>query len=403
MVINRRSLMLGAGGSLLARAYGNTKKTIGAVITEYRPMSHADVICGRIFNGYTPNGVRVEPRTQIVSMYTDQVPDNDTSREHTARHGCKIYPTISEALTRGGDSLAVEAVLLIGEHGKYPLNEIGQKLYPRYELFQQIVEVFRKSRRSVPVFSDKHLSWSWDHAKQMYDESKELGFPMMAGSSIPVTPRVPSLEVPFNAPIEHAVAVGYSDVEAYGFHTLESLQCMIERRAGGETGVSAVQALRGKDVWEWHDSRNAAWARPLLDAALARDPVPKKLPPREGTKDPALFLLEYRDGLRAAVYMLDRYLSTWLFAGTIKGKPDPISTHFGPIPHNRELPHFDGLVRCIEEFFVTGKPVYPVERTLLTTGMLAFLMQSRHSNQRIETPQLKIAYHAPKHTWFQQK
>src|SRR6476619_6336382 len=111
MVINRRSLMLGAGGSLLARAYGNTKKTIGAVITEYRPMSHADVICGRIFNGYTPNGVRVEPRTQIVSMYTDQVPDNDTSREHTARYGCKIYPTISEALTRGSDSLAVEAVL----------------------------------------------------------------------------------------------------------------------------------------------------------------------------------------------------------------------------------------------------------------------------------------------------
>jgi hypothetical protein len=398
----RRSLLLSAG-SLLARTSARSKPNIAAVVTEYRPLSHAEVICSRIFDGYEPDGVHVAPRTQIVSMYTDQIAPKDGSRAMSARHGFPIYPAVAGALTRGGDKLAVDGVLLIGEHGNYPMNEMGQKLYPRFELYQQIVEVFRQSGQAVPVFSDKHLSWSWDHAKQMYDESRELHFPLMAGSSIPLTPRVPPLELALETPVQNVVAVGYSDVEAYGFHTLEAMQCMIERRAGGETGVAAVQALRGKDVWEWSDSQAAAWAAPLLQGALACDEKPKANSPREGTKDPTLFRIEYRDGLQAAVYMLTGYVSNWLFAANIKGKSAPVATHFGPIPKTRDLPHFDGLVRSIEEFFVTRKPVYPVERTLLTTGMLAFLMESRYRNRRIETPQLAVAYRAPKRSWVQKR
>jgi hypothetical protein len=388
--------MLVGIGSALAFGSASGRKRIAAIVTEYRPRSHADVICSRIFDGYTPNGVRVEPRTRIVSMYTDQIPPKDMSRDMAARHGFSIYPTVAETL-----SVPFDAVLLIGEHGDYPLNEWGQKIYPRYELFQQIVEVFRKSGHVVPVFSDKHLSWSWERARQMYDEARELKIPFMAGSSIPVTMRVPELELPLGARIEHAVAIGYGDLEAYGFHTLEALQCMVERRARGETGVAAVQALSGDDVWNWSQSPGGQWTKALLEAALACNRGTKPGPARQSAKNPALFLIEYRDGLRAAIYMLDGYVASWLFAAKLKDRPQPVATQFGMLPETRDLPHFDGLVHCIEELFVTRRPVYPVERTLLTTGILSFLMESRYRNRRIETPQLKVAYRAPKHAWFE--
>ena len=87
-------------------------------------------------------------------------------------------------------------MLLIGEHGNYPLNEIGQKQYPRYEFFKQIVDVFREDGRTTPVFNDKHLSWKFEWAKEMVDTSKQLKFPFLAGSSLPVTWRMPAIDMP---------------------------------------------------------------------------------------------------------------------------------------------------------------------------------------------------------------
>ena len=227
---NRRQFILGSLGAVAGHQAVAAKKRVAAIVTEYRYYSHADVIVGRMLDGYYPNGIRKEPRTNIVSMYTDQVPQNDMSRDLAAKHGFKIYPTIAEALTLGGDRLAVDAVLLIGEHGNYPTNDKGQKLYPRYELYQQIVEVFRRGGKSVPAFCDKHLSYSWAKAKKMYEQSRELRFPLMAGSSIPLTVRRPEIDLPLGSRIERAVGVWYGGVEVYGFHGLEAFQSLVERR-----------------------------------------------------------------------------------------------------------------------------------------------------------------------------
>lgn len=394
-LLTRRELLLS-----LAPATPGKKKTIAAVVTEYRYNSHADVICGRLLEGYTPNNRRVEPRTRIVSMYTDQIAPKDLSRDAAAKHGFKIYPTIAEALTLGGDKLAVDAVLLVGEHGDYPTNEKGQKLYPRFELYQRIVDVFQKSGRVVPLFSDKHLSYSWPKAKMMYDEARRLKIPFMAGSSIPVTVRIPELEIPLNTPIDHAVAVGYSSLDAYGFHTLETLQCMVERRQGGETGVRAVETLEGEAVWKWRDGPGK-WSAPLLAAALLRATRARPGTPEKNTKNPAVFLVDYRDGLQAAVYMLTGHVDNFLFAAQLRGQAQPVATNFGLQPGGRALPHFDGLVHCIEDLFVTGRPVYPVERTLLTTGILSFALESRYQKKRLETPELQVAYRAPRDCFFQ--
>lgn len=394
--MNRRELLAGFGGLAIAAP---PKKRVGAIITEFRHRSHADVICTRIFDGYYPNGRRQKPRTQIVSMFTDQVPAGDMSRGLARRYGYKICPTVAEALTLGGDTLAVEAVLLIGEHGDYPSNELGQKLYPRFELFEQIVEVFRHSGRSVPVFSDKHLSYSWSKAKRMYDWARELGFPFMAGSSIPVTVRVPELEIPYGAKITRVVQTGFGGTESYGFHTLEAMQCMAERRAGGETGVASVEMVEGDAVWKWRDSQAGRWSVQLLNEALSRSPTLQPGRMEDNCKEPVLFVLRYHDGLEAAVYMLNGHCESWTFATEIKGRT--ASTHFGQVPETRDLPHFDGLTYAIEEMFVTGKPLYPVERTLLTTGMLAFLFVSKERKGPVQTPELAIRYQAPRETFFQ--
>ncbi|MGC8795226.1 MAG: hypothetical protein ACP5U2_17745, partial [Bryobacteraceae bacterium] len=219
-------------------------------------------------------------------------------------------------------------------------------------------------------------------------------------SSIPVTVRVPELELPWGCRIEHAVAAGYGDFDAYGFHTLECLQCMVERRRGGETGVAAVEWLEGEAVWKWRNGPGR-WSASLLEAALATSPSAKPGPPERSCKLPALFLVDYRDGLRTATYMLNEHHAGWVFAAKLRGEKRPLATHFGPVKPSRELPHFDGLVWCIEEFFVTGKPVHPVERTLLVSGGLDFLFESRARGQRVETPEPAVRYRAPRRAWFQ--
>ena len=373
---------------------------VAAIVTEYRHWSHADVIVGRLLGGNSSDGIWHAPRTSVVSLYTDQVPANDMSRDLAARHGFRIYPTIREALCQGGPQLSVDAIVFVGEHGNYPSNDLGQHLYPRFELFNQILDVVESSRRPVPLFSDKHLSYSWEKAKAMYDRARKLNVPLMAGSSIPVTIREPRLQYPIGAKLESAVAVGYGPLDAYGFHTLEVLQCMAERRSNqGETGVKAVQMLTGAAVWAWHDSAQGAWTKPLLQAAVARCPTNSGQPVYDA-KEPVAFVIEYRDGFQGAAYMLNGIVSDWAFAGQESGAI--ASTFFGLRSPSRPLPHFDGLVRCIEAFFLTRQPTHPVERTLLTTGMLAAAFESKRRNgARIETPELAIAYAPPQNPLVQ--
>jgi hypothetical protein len=205
-------------------------KQVAAVVTEYRVRSHADNIVTRLLEGYELHWTTVRPSVRVASLYTDQVPPGDLSRELAGAHNVPIYPTIREALTLGGETLAVDGVVLVGEHGDYPNNEKGQKQYPRRRFFEETVAVFDRSGRVVPVFTDKHLAYNWADAKWIYDAARERGIPLMAGSSMPVTTRVPPLEVPYGAQIEEIVVVAHGGLESYGFHALEIGQCLAERR-----------------------------------------------------------------------------------------------------------------------------------------------------------------------------
>lgn len=373
-------------------------KRIAAIVTEYRPLSHADVIVGKYLEGYRQDGKSPGPRSRIVSMTTEQVPKNDMSRDMAKKHGVPIFRTVHEALTLGGDSLKVDGVLMIGEHGDYPLNDKGQKMYPRYEMFLKITDTFRQLNRSVPLFSDKHLSYNWVQAKRMYEISRELGFPFMAGSSVPVAYRVPQVDTPYGAKLIHAGAVAFGGIESYGFHMLESMQSLAERRAGGETGVAAVQCLEGDAVWNFLDQNS--WAKKLLDACLSRSEKREPGELRGLVKTPAVYLVDYRDGLRGAGFMMTGAVGDFTAAVSIADRAEPLSVLM-KLQRQRPHHHFACLVQNIEKMYESGKATYPVERTLLTSGILDFGIGSRFdAHRRIETPQLSVKYQSSRESHY---
>jgi len=409
-----------------ARPATDGRKPIAVVCTVYRPMAHAYHIAGRFLHGYTRNGQLHLPKHYIRALSVDQTPENDLARELAREFDFQATRSVADALTLGTGKLAVEGVLLIGEHGNYPRNDRQQILYPRYELMEQIVDVFRKTGKSVPVFNDKHLSYTWARAKKMIAWAEELKFPLMAGSSLPVTWRRPELELPIGTQVEDALVAAYGPIEVYGFHALEALQVMTERRYKPEAparnshqpeasakdlpqqGIKAVTCLTGKDVWKAADE--GKWSWDLLEAALARSETvnPGDIRKNVGSSavqampaTPAIaFLVEYRDGTRGTALLLNGHVQDFTFACKVKGEARLQSCLFS-LPAPPGAKYFDCLVGNIEKLLETGRAPYPVERTLLTGGALEAAMESHYRRgTRVETPELDVRYAAPVDSGF---
>jgi hypothetical protein len=223
----------------------------------------------------------------------------------------------------------------------------------------------------------------------------------MAGSSLPVTWRVPQIELPLESPLEEAVvAFGYdrSLAEIYLFHALECLQCLLERRRGGESGVKSVTCLQGDAVWKACDEGRISW--PLVVEAIGRSPSANVGPIRENVLKPLAILIEYSDGTRGAVLNLIEAVSDFCFAGRLRGRESPVSFYFDlPAPPGARF--FDPLTWHIEQFFHTGQPHYPVERTLLTSMVLDLALHSlKDGSRRLSSPALDIHYQAPPSSGF---
>jgi hypothetical protein len=391
-------------------------KKMAIVTTEWRYHSHAWHMGERFLVGYPIKGKWHQPGLDVVSAYVDQKPDNDLSRKRAQEFGFTIYPTIAQALRCGGARLAVDAILIIGEHGTYPRNELGQTQYPRYEFFQQVTEVFKKDGRTVPVFNDKHLSWKWEWAQEMVETARAMQFPLLAGSSLPVTWRMPALDMPYGAEVEEILCIGVGGIDSYDFHALETIQCMADRRRGGESGVTALQGLRGASVWKALQAgswEKGGWDPRLFEACLARSQTLTQPPTfshryptyqqvRAWVQDPVAYRFEYIDGLRATMLLMNGLVGDFTFAARLKGRKEPLSTLFY-LPPNPNVVYSAALMSKVEEMFLTGRAPYPVERTLLTTGLVAAGVQSLAQGQkRLQTPHLAMRYQAPRESMFWQ-
>jgi hypothetical protein len=397
---------------------------VAALTTVYNYLSHAYHIVGRFIDGfpvYDGHGLH-KPDFEIASLFIEQTSEaTDLGRAKARLHGIRQSPSIADALTLGTGKLAVDAVLLIAEHGEYPYNEKLQKLYPRGRFFGEVLEVFKSSGAAVPVFIDKHLSYSRPEAQQMVDQAKSLKVPLMAGSSLPVTWRLPALEIPLGREFKDVVVASRGDLEIFGFHALETLQCMVERRdrKGKPQGVSTVTCLEGDAVWAAGDS--GVWSWPVLEHALGRSHSANPGDIKQNTRDfkpppapgrdvltklghPVAYVVEYVDGLRATVLILNGHVDDTTIAARIKGADgkDTIVSTLMYLPAPPGASFFNPLVLRIEDFFRTGNPPYPVERTLLTGGVLDAALASRVSDHRpVATHDLAaIDYQAPADSGF---
>ena len=388
------------------------RKKLAIIASIWRYLSHAQHFGDRFLVGYPRRGQWHLPEMDVVSLYVDQKPKGDQSQSRAKEFGFQVYPGVQEALRCGGDKLAVDGVLLIIEHGDYPRNKKGQVLYPRYELFQQVVDVFEQDGRAVPVFNDKHLSYDTSKAKKMVAASKRLGFPMLAGSSLPVTWRIPAVEFPLDCVIEEALMVGVGSSDASDYHALEAMQCMVERRRGGESGVKSVQLIQGDAVWK--AGEDGRWSKRLLEAALSRsnkllgdtliDARPQDLANNgqlaKIVKEPAAYFIEHSDGLQATLLMLNGAVQDQTFAARLQGLPQPQAILF-QLPPTPNVAYSACLAEKIEEMIETGQAPYPVERTLIVSGILDHCLESKvQGNRKLDTPELQIRYRAPETSHF---
>jgi hypothetical protein len=404
-LLNRRQWTQMAAGLAAAacgqlrpvRAADAKRPRVAAVVTEFTYRSHAHVILENFLESYYFNGNLTDPGVDVVSLYVDQFPARDMARDVAKQYKIEIVPTIADALQLGTNDLVVDGVLSIGEHGRYPLTDRGQIMYPRKRFFDEIAAVFRKLGRSVPLFNDKHLSYRWDWASEMMSVARELKIPFMAGSSVPLAQRRPVLELPADAPIEEAISIHSGPPDSYDFHGLEVLQAMVESRLGGETGVSEIQMLEGDAVWQ--AAEEGRWSYSLAAAAMRAQSgndvgrLQEFIEPADGKKHPVhAILIKYRDGLKGTILRLGKAATRWCFACRLQGKPDPQATSFYVGPwENRNL--FKALSHAIQTHMRQKQAPYPVERTYLVTGMLAAAMDSRFEKHKpIATPHLDLSY-----------
>ena len=424
MIFNRRDFL----GTLAATSSGSLflpeihaeelaqtlRKKLAVITTEWRYHSHAWHMAERFLVGYPINGRWHRPAFDVVSAYVDQFPEKDLARKRSSEFGFKIYPSIAEALRCGGDKMAVDAVLIIGEHGDYPKTEFEQTKYPRYEFFKQVTDIYRKDGKTAPVFNDKHLSWKWEWAKEMVDISRELNFAFCAGSSLPVTWRMPAIEMPLGQEVEELMSVAIGGIDSYDFHALEVIQCMAERRRGGETGVASMQALRGEAVWKAMETgswEKGGWNPRLFEACLTRshtlaqpesfsDRFPTSAQMREWVKDPIAYRFDYNDGTKATMLLMNGLVGDFTFAAKLKNQDEPLSTLFH-LPPNPNVVYSAALMSKAEETFVNHKSPFPIERTLLTSGLVEAAVRSLGRGQkRLPTPYLDIRYQPNRESTF---
>lgn len=397
--LSRRQFVLAAAaltgfGRFAAAVEPKKRPRVAAIYTVFRHRSHAHDILENFLEPYYFNGKLTDPGVEVVSFYADQTaPMGDMTQDVAKQYKVRVCKTIDEALCLGGKELAVDAVLSIGEHGDYPVNKLGQTEYPRKRFFDEIVAVMQRSKRSVPLYNDKHLSFRWDWAKEMYDTTKKLGIPFLAGSSVPLAQRIPPLELEPGTEIVEAVSIHGGGVESYDFHGLEVLQSLVEARKGGEPGVARVEFLKGEALWK--AAADGRWSKELAEAAmtaeLSKKPTTLQTVEGEMAAEPHGILLTYKDGFRAITLKIGRSATRWKFACRLKGDRSVKAMHYYVGPwKNRNL--FKALSHAIQHMIHTGKAPYPVERTLLVSGILDAAMHSRAEGKALATPQLEFGY-----------
>jgi hypothetical protein len=268
----------------------------------------------------------------------------------------------------------------------------------------ELVEIaLRGVPRGCACFVYGGLSWTLSEAKKLANVASTQKLSLIAGTTLPVTWRLPEVDVAAGARLKEALIVVQGASPAAELDGLEGLLPVIQRRRGGESGVRRIRLLEGTDLWQaGHDG---VWSWALLASALSRSDSPQGDSVKDGrtqdlvglglvqtlARQPRGWVMEHFDGLRSTVLVLDGVVADYNFA---------VQTRDGPVisaqiyrPPAPAQHHFSRLAEVIESFFVRGKQPWPIERNVLISGLLeSFGKNSANGGSPLETPALRISY-----------
>ena len=371
------------------------KLRVAALCTECRPLSHADVILSRWLEPFPNDSLYgwTQPATRLTTIYAAQRhPQRDLIPAMQARFGIVSYDSIEGALMQGGTDLAVDAVLLIAEHGDYPENEFGQKLYPRKEFFDEMMRVFERAGRSVPVFFDKHLSWNPDWIGEMHDRIKRDAVPFFGGSSLPFSMEGDLAQVAEGTRFEEVVAVYYGGVESYLFHSAEMVESVIERGSRQSGGIDEIMAWKGERVWEAVENGDFSWELVEQACSACSDEALEAIRGLRDRRDPSVnaFRLHYENGLIVTHFHQVESVRRWCLAGRVSDTGEMVAGAGNAGGAVHYFPHFARLCRKIDDFFVTGQSPVPLERIYTTSMVTALCLRALASTDGcLSTPELQ--------------
>ena len=400
-----------------------------AVVNEFWPGSHADLLVGRLHDGYEVLWTPTEPLCELASLHVLDPGPSDLGASRIREWDVRPAGRLRDALSGTGGGIDVDGVVLIAERNPRSgrpaeFDERGRPRDRRHEMFMQVARECELSARPVPIFLDKHLGNTWEEISEIYETSRRLSIPVMAGSSVPVTVRCPPVEIPVGSRVKEVVAVATGSGEPPIFHPLELVQSMIERRAGFETGVASVRFVSGDRFWDAF-TNGGLWSRELADAAIEAVPhyaggareyyrrYPSSIadgPASSPRGREEAVVVDYNDGTRVSVLLLTGFMLRRAVAVRVDETRDPLVT-WTPTgskltdvpmigasvatPGQKKPPtwNFDHLAGFLDRFLFTGHSPFPIERTVLTSGILDAAITSRQSGgEAVDTPHLDIGY-----------
>lgn len=360
-------------------------KRIAFLVESWYPTSHADVIGTRFLEGYRLGERTFPPPLAIASVYTDNPRPTDQTRSLAARYGFRVAGSVAEALLEdprvARPRLMVDGILIATREDPPRTGQLPSPT-PRLLLFREVVRILDQAGTRVPIFIDKMLAANWADAQMIVSEAARRGIPLMAGSVLPYTP----FERPVRpGKVDVAVAITSGPYWAYAFHGAEFLQGFLEQRSARETGIASIRDV-GASYAALPDRDR--WGGRLFDALLGGGG--RGLGSARGV-EPAVLLIQYVDGTRAVLGVLPRAFEEgeFLLGAQFGDGPSGLGgLRLQPAPFD----HFSHLVHALAEFYATGRPVVPVERALLTTGIVLLGQASRETGQAVSAPGLAISY-----------
>lgn len=356
---------------------------LAVLVEELTPGSPAQQILDRFLIGYPSQGEFWRPRFKEVALHGAPPASEEVARREKDR-GLKVTESLAEAMKGAG------AVLIAPRWAA-----------ARGSAADLVARALEAADPGARIFVYGLLAGSSKAGLDLQLKALERKVTLLSGTYLPVTWRLPPVEVPYGAAVQEALLVAVGEPWEAEILGIDGLISLVERR-GVEAGVRSVKFLSGEAVWK--AERDGAFSRDLLAAAISRSDTPQGDPVRDGrTQDlvglgllpklaagPMAYLFKHEDGLRSALLILNGAVADFNFALRLEGGEVISAQLYRPPAPNAH--HFSALAQVVEAFWWTGEEPWSQGRCRLETAVQEVLGEARRHPGQDKELISKVSY-----------